>query len=167
MEGGAKGKEKKKPLDVFNDFKARHAGLLKALTTGFLLFLSFVFLCLFLFFFNLFDRFGVFCMIYLMDLICSFGNSDVEEFFKLCDPGKELFFICCLYELHSFMFSFYLFDITDCGYGFLFEFWDVRGMRRKFCFCNIFYGCYMLMYEIERLFLIEVQIKKKSRYMQM
>ncbi|KAM3380055.1 PHD finger protein ALFIN-LIKE 4 isoform X2 [Capsicum galapagoense] len=54
MEGGAKGKEKKKPLDVFNDFKARHAGLLKALTT------------------------------------------DVEEFFKLCDPGKENL---CLYGL--------------------------------------------------------------------
>ncbi|PHT47299.1 PHD finger protein ALFIN-LIKE 5 [Capsicum baccatum] len=65
MEGGAKGKEKKKPLDVFNDFKARHAGLLKALTTGFLLFLSFVFLY-------------------------------VEEFFKLCDPGKENL---CLYGL--------------------------------------------------------------------
>ncbi|PHU24480.1 hypothetical protein BC332_09587 [Capsicum chinense] len=35
-------------------------------------------------------------MIYLMDLICSFGNSDVEEFFKLCDPGKENL---CLYGL--------------------------------------------------------------------
>ncbi|CAN4086985.1 unnamed protein product [Withania somnifera] len=54
MEGGGKGQKNKKPLDVFKDFKGRHAGLIKALTT------------------------------------------DVEEFFKQCDPEKENL---CLYGL--------------------------------------------------------------------
>lgn len=54
MEFGAKGQRKNKALDVFKNFKGRHAGLVKALTT------------------------------------------DVEEFFKQCDPEKENL---CLYGL--------------------------------------------------------------------
>ncbi|CAN4089126.1 unnamed protein product [Withania somnifera] len=33
MEGGGKAQKNNKPLDVFNDFKGQHAGLIKALTT--------------------------------------------------------------------------------------------------------------------------------------
>ncbi|XP_055828700.1 PHD finger protein ALFIN-LIKE 4-like isoform X2 [Solanum dulcamara] len=54
MEFGAKLQKKNKALDVFKNFKGRHAGLIKALTT------------------------------------------DVEEFFKQCDPEKENL---CLYGL--------------------------------------------------------------------
>lgn len=82
MEFGAKGQRKNKALDVFKNFKGRHAGLVKALTTGFHLFF-FLFYFVIMFIFSLFNDFLFVFSWYL----------DVEEFFKQCDPGKDTFCI--------------------------------------------------------------------------
>lgn len=77
MEFGAKGQKKAKPIDVFKNVKGRYTGLIKALTTGFFFF--FFFLLSFL------------ILLYLIDFVF-FLYSDVDEFYKQCDPGKDISF---------------------------------------------------------------------------
>jgi hypothetical protein len=70
--------------EVFQDFKGRRAGLIKALTNGTLLFSAFFFFFVFVGF-----RFFFFFFFLQILLIRFFGVefADVEKFYQQCDPG--------------------------------------------------------------------------------
>lgn len=60
--------------EVFRDFKGRRAGMIKALTTGKKI----------VFFFFFFNHFLTGKLNFVITLLC----ADVQEFFRLCDPGE-------------------------------------------------------------------------------
>jgi hypothetical protein len=70
--------------EVFQDFKGRRAGLIKALTNGTLLFSAFFF---FFFFFACFLVFFFFLLQILLIYFSGVEFADVEKFYQQCDPG--------------------------------------------------------------------------------
>lgn len=91
--------------EVFQDFKGRRAGLIKALTTGThssslfcsssssSLSSSSSYVCFYLFFFQV--------ILFFLILHLGFNVADVEKFYQQCDPGGFEFFSLLFLEYFS------------------------------------------------------------------
>ena len=87
--------------EVFSDFKARRAGLIRALTTGSYFLLRFSECIRFIYMqAHIYVR-----MNFLMYPTFSFFSAEVEKFYQQCDPGESYFHIYIyiyIYIYHSY-----------------------------------------------------------------